>query len=104
MRDVESLAHGPLFVSTKVQGYIVADDEAALREGIFCEPASAASFAGLVKMIRGGLNLAEQRVVCIFTGNGLKDPDLAVSSVAAQTTEVEPTIEALESMAMISTN
>ena len=67
----------------------VSDDEIleayrllASREGIFCEPASAASFAGLTKVIRRGLNLSEQRVVCIFTGTGLKDPDLAVSSVA----------------------
>ena len=73
----------------------------AAREGIFCEPASAASFAGLVKMIQGGLNLAEQKVVCIFTGTGLKDPDLAVSSVAVHTTEVEPTVEAVEAVAMV---
>ena len=86
---------------------MVSDDEIldayrllASREGIFCEPASAASFAGLVKMIRGGLNLAEQRVVCIITGTGLKDPDLAVSSVAARTTEVEPNIEALEAVVL----
>ena len=85
----------------------VSDDEIldayrllASHEGIFCEPASAASFAGLVKMLRGGLNLAEQKVVCIFTGTGLKDPDLAVSSVSAQTIEVEPTVEAVEAVAM----
>ncbi len=69
-------------------------------EGIFCEPASAASFAGLTKAVRGGLNLASQRVVCILTGNGLKDPDLAVSSVAAKATEIEPTIEAVEAAAL----
>ena len=86
---------------------MVSDDEIldayrllASREGIFCEPASAASFAGLVKMLRRGLNLAEQRVVCIFTGTGLKDPDLAVSSVAANTVEVEPTVEAVEAVAL----
>ena len=86
----------------------VSDDEIleayrllASREGIFCEPASAASFAGLVKTIQKGVNLAEQTIVCILTGTGLKDPDLAVSSVAAQTTEVEPTIEAVEAVAMI---
>ncbi len=86
----------------------VSDDEIleayrliASREGIFCEPASAASFAGLVKMVQGGLNLAEQRVVCIFTGTGLKDPDLAVSSVAVRTIEVEPTVEAVEAVAMV---
>ena len=87
----------------------VSDDEIleayrllASREGIFCEPASAASFAGLTKVIRRGLNLSEQRVVCIFTGTGLKDPDLAVSSVAAQTIEIEPNIEAVEAVALAS--
>ena len=85
----------------------VSDDEIleayrllASHEGIFCEPASAASFAGLVKVIKRGLNLSEQRVVCIFTGTGLKDPDLAVSSVAAQTIEIEPTVEAVEAVAL----
>ena len=85
----------------------VSDDEIldayrllASHEGIFCEPASAASFAGLVKMIKGGLNLAEQQVVCIFTGTGLKDPDLAVSSVAAHTVEVEANVEAVEAVAL----
>ena len=72
----------------------------ASNEGIFCEPASAASFAGLTKAVRGGLNLSGQRVVCILTGNGLKDPDLAVSSVAAKATEIEPTIEAVEAAAL----
>ena len=88
----------------------VSDDEIleayrllASHEGIFCEPASAASFAGLSKVIRRGLNLSEQRVVCIFTGTGLKDPDLAVSSVAAQTIEIEPTVEAVEAVALAST-
>ena len=87
----------------------VSDDEIleayrllASHEGIFCEPASAASFAGLVKMVERGLNLSEQRVVCIFTGTGLKDPDLAVSSVAAQTIEIEPTVEAVEAVALTS--
>ena len=42
------------------------------------------------------MNLADQRVVCVITGTGLKDPDLAVSSVTAQTVEVEPTMAAVE--------
>ena len=72
----------------------------ASREGIFCEPASAASFAGLSKAVRGGLNLSGRRVVCILTGNGLKDPDLAVSSVGGKAAEIEPTIEAVEAVAL----
>ena len=87
---------------------MVSDDEIldayrmiASKEGIFCEPASAAAFAGLVKMCRQGLNLEGQRVVCIFTGNGLKDPDLAVRSVVSQTTEIEPTLEAVEAASLV---
>jgi len=60
----------------------VTDDEiisayklAATREGIFCEPASAASLAGLIKMAAKG-NFCDKRIVCIFTGTGLKDPDI----------------------------
>ena len=85
----------------------VSDDEIleayrllASKEGIFGEPASAASLAGLMKKVREGLNLAEQRVVCIITGTGLKDPDLAVSSITAHTLEIEPTMEALEAAAL----
>ena len=50
----------------------------AREEGIFGEPASAASVAGLLKQHRIGLDLAGKTVVCVITGNGLKDPDTAV--------------------------
>ena len=49
----------------------------ATREGIFGEPASAASLAGLIKLAGGGMRF-EGRVVCIITGAGLKDPDTAI--------------------------
>lgn len=45
-------------------------------EGVFCEPASAASVAGLLK-VRDRVP-AEATVVCVLTGNGLKDPDCAI--------------------------
>jgi threonine synthase len=45
-------------------------------EGVFCEPASAASVAGLLK--RHGEVPAGARVVCVLTGNGLKDPSTAI--------------------------
>ena len=84
----------------------VTDDEileayrmTATMEGIFCEPASAASVAGLLKLHRQGLDLTGRQVVCIITGNGLKDPDLAVTSTIAHTIEAEPTMEALEQIA-----
>ena len=51
----------------------------ARREGIFCEPASAASVAGLLKLARGGMRFDNSKVVCVITGSGLKDPDAAIS-------------------------
>jgi threonine synthase len=47
----------------------------ASKEGMFCEPASAASVAGLLKY---GADGAEQ-VVCVLTGRGLKDPETAMA-------------------------
>lgn len=44
-------------------------------EGIFCEPASAASVAGVVKLYKKGYFKKGAKVVCTLTGNGLKDPD-----------------------------
>ena len=48
----------------------------AREEGIFCEPASAASVAGLIKAA-ASTDFAGQTCVCVITGNGLKDPDTA---------------------------
>ena len=51
----------------------------ARSEAVFAEPASAASVAGLLKAARAGLVPSGSRVVCTVTGNGLKDPDWAIS-------------------------
>jgi len=59
------------------------------REGVFCEPASAASVAGLLK------HGAEGRVVCVLTGHGLKDPTTAMSR-AGSVIPCEPEIGAVE--------
>jgi threonine synthase len=50
----------------------------AAHDGVFCEPASAASVAGLIKTHRAGKLPKEKTIVCILTGHGLKDPDQAV--------------------------
>ena len=57
----------------------------ASREGVFCEPASAASVAGI---LAHGLPVAEgeptpETVVCVLTGHGLKDPDTALAKAPA---------------------
>ena len=61
----------------------------ASREGIFCEPASAASVAGLLA------NGAQGRVVCVLTGHGLKDPQTAMNR-ASSVVPCEPDIESVE--------
>jgi threonine synthase len=66
----------------------VTDDEilsayryVAQEESVFCEPASAASVAGLIKT---GVP-AGATVVCVLTGHGLKDPDIAIGQIAVPT-------------------
>ncbi|MSO44209.1 MAG: threonine synthase [Thermoleophilia bacterium] len=51
----------------------------AAQEGVFCEPSSAASVAGLIKAHAAGRFAGGERVVCVLTGNGLKDPDTALA-------------------------
>ncbi len=48
-------------------------------EGVFCEPASAASLAGLIKDLRAGKIEEGATIVLTLTGNGLKDPDTAIA-------------------------
>jgi threonine synthase len=65
-------------------------------EGIFCEPASAACVAGLLKVAAARPEaLAGKTVVCIITGHGLKDPDTALT-IEAETTEVDAELGAVE--------
>jgi len=67
----------------------------AADEGIFCEPASAASVAGLLQRRAAGEDFGGQTAVCIITGAGLKDPDTALQidarrvESAAETAAVE---------------
>ena len=50
----------------------------ASTEGVLCEPASAASVAGLIQAHKEGLVQQGTDIVCVLTGNGLKDPDNAI--------------------------
>ena len=87
--------------SRESQGWFAAcsDDEIlsaqcllAEKEGIFCEPASAISIAGLIKDIAAKKITAGSRIVCTLTGHGLKDPDIAIrqsGNVASRTVAPE---------------
>jgi len=67
----------------------------ARREGIFCEPASAAGVAGLLKLAGQGRVPADARIVCVLTGTGLKDPETAVLGMG-EPLEVAADLEAVE--------
>ena len=58
----------------------------AAEEGVFVEPASAASVAGLLQSLDAGLVDSGQTIVCTVTGNGLKDPEWAIAGAPAPIT------------------
>ena len=86
---------------TNGQFLSVSDDEIldaqkllASSDGVFAEPASCAPLAGLVKLRKNGKLPKGLRIVLVLTGNGLKDPDSAVSRVDLPV-EIDGTPEAL---------
>ncbi|HVS31522.1 MAG TPA: threonine synthase [Thermoanaerobaculia bacterium] len=80
----------------------VTDDEimAAKREidaaGIGCEPASAATLAGVRKLRAIGTMREDERVVCVLTGHILKDADAILRTAGGRTITIDPTVEAVE--------
>ena len=82
----------------------VSDDEilAAIRdlsraEAVFAEPAAAAAYAGLVKAVRLGIVKPDETIICLITGNGLKDIRSAMQ-VAGEGTRIEPTLDAVRKL------
>jgi threonine synthase len=69
----------------------------AAREGIFCEPASAASLAGVIKLSKQNFFSKGDPVVCTLTGNGLKDPDNAIR-LSKQPIKVKAEVKAVEDL------
>ncbi len=72
---------------------MVTDDEilraykmVAEQEVVFCEPASATSVAGMLKMAHAGTFQPNDTVVCTLTGHGLKDVDRAMAVASRPTT------------------
>jgi len=66
----------------------------AREEGIFMEPASAATVAGLIKLVKAGRFEPGSTLVLTLTGHGLKDPDTALESASRPTT-VPPRVDAV---------
>jgi threonine synthase len=71
---------GGLIESVTDEEILAAQELLAREEGIFCEPASAAGIAGLLKLAREGRG-HEGTVVSVITGHGLKDPDVILRRV-----------------------
>jgi threonine synthase len=95
---------GPALEAMKdSRGWIdIVTDEEILRayrllaheEGIFMEPASAATVAGLIKLVKAGRFEPGSTLVLTLTGHGLKDPDTALESASRPTT-VPPRVDAV---------
>ncbi|BEV35382.1 threonine synthase [Synechococcus sp. M16CYN] len=89
--DARNASNGAFFEVTDAE-IITAYQFLSCKEGIFCEPASAASVAGLFK--RKDEVPAGATVVCVLTGNGLKDPDCAINNNdAAFHTNLDPDLD-----------
>jgi threonine synthase len=68
----------------------------AMEEGIFCEPSSAASVAGVTRLAGSGAIAPDAIVVCVLTGTGLKDPTTAETMIGpGQVIEAQPTVGAV---------
>jgi len=85
---------GGLAISVSDEEIVSAQRDLASMEGIGVEPASAASIAGLRKLVLGGRIDADERIVCITTGNILKDPTEVVD-VCTKPIEVDADIDAV---------
>lgn len=82
---------------------MVSDDEIldaykllGVTEGVFCEPSSAASVAGLIKHLGAGLIKGDATVVCVLTGNGLKDPETPQKVNAVNMTPANADLKSLK--------
>jgi threonine synthase len=73
----------------------------ATREGVFVEPASAASVAGLLQAHGQGRIGAGERVVCTVTGNGLKDPDWAIAGAPKSVTVAATAQAAAQALGLV---
>lgn len=72
----------------------------ASKEGIFCEPASAASIAGILRDIERGKIRADSKIVCTLTGHGLKDPDIAIGQCKNDLITVPASLDAVHDVIM----
>ena len=70
----------------------------AEKEGIFCEPASAASVAGAIRDLKSGKIPAGKTIVSTLTGHGLKDPDVAIKQSGSNVVSVKAALKDVKEM------
>jgi len=85
---------GGWFTACDDSAILAAQKFLAQKEGIFCEPASAVSVAGLNLALEEGRIREGASIVCTLTGHGLKDPDTAIAQ-SPQPVRVAPTVSAV---------
>ncbi len=90
---------GGMYITVTDEEILAAIPELARGEGIFSEPAASAAFAGLKKAVKDGLVRSSETVICLLTGNGLKDIGSAMK-VAGSGTVIEPTLEAVKRLSL----
>jgi len=88
---------GGAYLTVTDDEILAAIPELARGEAIFSEPAASAAYAGLRKAVEQGLVKSDETVVCMLTGNGLKDIASAMK-VAGVGTVIEPTLEAVKQL------
>jgi threonine synthase len=82
-------------VAVSDEAILSAIPQLARLTGVFAEPAAAASFAGAQRTVESGLIHADEKVVLLITGNGLKDVKRAQQSVGAGI-RVSPDLKAIQ--------
>lgn len=91
----ESAGH---FLACSDEEIIQAQQLIAAKEGVFCEPASAAAIAGLLKDIALGKVHEDTTVVCTLTGNGLKDTQLVEDTLSLKLHQVDADVTKIETL------
>lgn len=84
------------FAACSDEEILAAQKLLAEKEGVFCEPASAASLAGAMRNILAGKIPSGSKVVCTLTGHGLKDPDTAIAQSKTPVVSIEANLEAVQ--------
>ena len=95
-RAVEAIRYSNGVVEEVTDDEIMSAKRTIDAMGIGCEPASAATLAGVRKLRASGVMRENERVVCVLTGHLLKDVDAIMRGPGGRTIEVDATIEAVE--------